>query len=365
LTGPPIAGQPSAAFAGLIGIVAPVSTFAKRDYLMNATRFPSEGNWAFCRFDSAEVPAVRLGFQKGGFNGGAVDRVPSPRYLQLHLEVMTRDGAILWLPSGIYAADSVVADPEAMDIELTHGSQCIFSLRGWPRMACDFRSSDGDLEVQLNFDLKSGVILPDCYLPYCLFAMWESMGNATGTVRFGDRTVAVNGKVFFDHTRILAAQHRVRARHMYVYTTLYLEDGSGLFGYHSADAMGQPIEEYCFGVFIDAEGNGRLLNDASLVHLALDEEGIAKSWKIRWRAPDLLLAADVEVQFSRILRCWGAPDVPVLRQEFSILPLVLDASVKIGFAKSARELKGKGLAEYFNANLWPADKAAITPGPNS
>jgi hypothetical protein len=273
---------------------------------------------------------------------------------------MTQDGAILWLPSGVYGADRVVSKHNALDIELRDGSLCIFSLRGWPSIACEFRSSDGDLEVRLSFELKVGVILPDCYLPHCLFAMLESMGDVTGSVHLPGRTVSVNGKVFLDHTRVIAKQHAVGARHVYVYTTLYLEDGSGLFGYHSLDGAGQRIKAYCFGVFIDAEGRGRLVKDTSLKHLVLDEDGIARGWEICWRSPDFLLVAAVAVQSSGILRCWGAPDAPKVRRDFSIIPLVLEASVKISSAKLTRKLKGKGLAEYFNADLWPADKAALT-----
>jgi hypothetical protein len=37
--------------------------------------------------------------------------------------------------------------------------------------------------------------------------------------------------------------------------------------------------------------------------------------------------------------------------------------VRISSAKLTKELKGKGLAEYFNADLWPADKAALASAP--
>ena len=60
----------SALFEGAVGETVPGSSVSKRDYLIDTASFPSEGNWAFCRFDSDEVPALRLGFQRGGFNGG-------------------------------------------------------------------------------------------------------------------------------------------------------------------------------------------------------------------------------------------------------------------------------------------------------
>jgi hypothetical protein len=119
-------------FEGAVGKTVPVSSVSKRDYLIDAARFASEGNWAFCRFDSDEVPALRLGFQRGGFNGGIFEREPSPAYLQLHLELMTRDGAILWLPSGVYPASHVTSDAGSMNICLDHDGRNIVSLQGWP-----------------------------------------------------------------------------------------------------------------------------------------------------------------------------------------------------------------------------------------
>lgn len=66
----------SATFDGPVGVVVPAASVSKRDYLIDADRYPSEGNWAFCRFESDEVPAIRLGFELGGFNPGPVAATP-------------------------------------------------------------------------------------------------------------------------------------------------------------------------------------------------------------------------------------------------------------------------------------------------
>jgi hypothetical protein len=345
-------------FDGAVGASGPAALVSKQDYLIDTSRFASEGNWAFCRFASDDVPAARLGFQRGGFNGGTLDRVPSPSYLQLHLELMTREGAVLWVPSGIYPAESVRTDQHAMDITLDHAGRQIFSMRGWPKIECHYRSVDGYAQADLYFDLKAVTVLPDSVLPQCLFAMWESMGDVSGSVRYADRTVAVNGKVFFDHTRVIPRRHPVVPRQMYVYTTLYFEDGSGLFGYHSIDARGQPIEDYCFGIYLDGAGNGRLLTDTDMTQLTLDEDGIANSWHMCWRAADFSIGTSITVERSRILKSWGARDAPQERRHYSIIPLVLDANAKVVHAGAARKLRGYGLAEYFNADLWPADASA-------
>jgi hypothetical protein len=349
----------SAVFEGSIGKAAAAISMAKGDYLIDPSRFPSEGKWAFCRFEGDEIPALRLGFQRGGFNGGIVQREPSPSYLQLHLEVMTREGAILWLPSGMYHADRVISDPLAMNIRFDHNGRNILRFQGWPTIECRVCSEDEELQADLQFVLEVVSVLPDCILPHCLFGMWESMGSARGTVRYRTRTVAVQGRVFFDHTRVVPRRHASASRHMYVYTTLAFEDGGGLFGYHSVDAQGHLIDGYCFSVYLDAEGNGQLLEDSALSRLRLDPDGIAKSWQVACTAPELSLLANVTARDSPIQRCWGSPGAPQTRKEFSIIPLVLDGSVHISASGQSRTLKARGLAEYFNADLWPADKAAL------
>jgi hypothetical protein len=244
-----------------------------------------------------------------------------------------------------------------------HAGQEIFSLAGWPDIECHFRSDDSYAQADLQFAIKTVTVLPDCILPYCLFAMWESMGEVTGSVRYGERTVAVSGKVFFDHTRIIPRRHSVTPRHMYVYTTLYFDDGSGLFGYHSLDAQGQAVAGYCFGVYLDVAGNSRLVRGTRLTRLVLDEDGIAKSWQLKWRDDHLSLAAEVTVQESNIFKCWGSPSAPKVRKNFSIIPLVLDSHARVTLLAEggSRALRGYGLAEYFNADLWPAAAAAGAP----
>jgi hypothetical protein len=251
----------SAAFDGPVGVAVPAASVSKRDYLIDADRYPSEGNWAFCRFESDDIPAIRLGFELGGFNPGPTAATPNRTYLQLHLEVMTREGALYWLPSGEYRALDVRLDPDRLDVRLESGDREVFRLQGWPEITCHFCSDDGELEVDLRFGLTTVSVLPDALLPHCVFAMWESMGRAHGQVRYHDRTIALDGTVFFDHPRVIERDHDVIPRQMYIYTTLRLEDGGGLFGYYAVDAQGRPVQDYCFSVYIDAAGNGHYLSD--------------------------------------------------------------------------------------------------------
>jgi hypothetical protein len=347
-------------FGGAVGETVSGSCVSKHDYLIDPTKFASEGNWAFCRFEGEEVPALRLGFQRGGFNAGPSERESNLTYLQLHLEMMTREGAILWLPSGMYPATYVISDSNSMDIRLDYNGQNIIRLQGWPTMECHFRSEEGDLQADLRFALKSVTTLPDCVLPHCLFAMWESMGEVSGEVRYKDRLFAVKGRVFFDHTRVIPRRHLIVPRQMYLYTTLYFEDGGGLFGYHSVDANGRLIDGYCFYVYLDPAGNGRFCEDVSMVRLIYDADDIAKTWEIAIQLHDCSLIVSVGARHSPVLRSWGSPSAPQTRREFSIIPLVLDGSARIEDLVGLRVLNAYGLAEYFNAELWPADQATMT-----
>lgn len=354
----------SAAFGGVVGVAIPASSVARRDYLVDASLYPSEGNWAFCRFENDEVPAIRLGFELGGFNPGAEDAAPKPTYLQLHLEVMTREGALFWLPWGQYSTEEVVSDPDRMDVRFEAGGREIFRLHGWPSISCHFQSDDGDLEVNLQFDLTSVSVLPDALLPHCLFAMWESIGRAHGEARYRDRTVPLDGTVFFDHPRVIERRHAVTPRQMYIYTTLRLEDGGGLFGYYALDTLGRRIEDYCFCVYVDPAGRGRLLPDGVLARLDLDEDDIARGWHLTWQDTEVALEADVTVRPGPILRSWGGPNAPQTRREFGFPPLVLDATVQIHERGATSVLRAWGLAEYFNADLAAADLARrVIPGP--
>ncbi len=356
----PVSSLPgSLAFSGAVGVTVAATQVPAHDRLLDPARFPSEGYWAFCCFESQTIPAVRLGFQRGGFNAGPKPCKLNPSYLQLHLEVMTREGALLWLPSGVYPAERVESAPNGFSIRLADTDHEIFEFNGWPQIQCRFRSEDDYLEVDLRFDLGSVTVLPDGILPYCVFAMFESMGNAQGTIRTGGQVTAVRGKAFVDHTRIIEQRNPVVARRMSLYTTLYFEDGSGLYGYYAVDANNRPIAAYCFGVFLNQDGQGRFLGDATLTQLALDQDRIARSWQLRYRLDGGAVEMAITVRPQPILRSWGSPTAPQRRHQFSILPLVLDCVAQfVGGDGTNRTLRGIGLSEYYDRDLWPIDPLA-------
>ncbi|MGH8231387.1 MAG: hypothetical protein ACRESY_06155 [Steroidobacteraceae bacterium] len=348
----------SQGFGAPIGVTRPATLMSAADFGFDFEQFSSEGAWAFCRFADSDIEAARIGFQCGAFDLSAAGPAPDRNFLQLHLEVLTREGAYLWLPSGRYSSEQVQREPGALHLSLGAAGQEIFSYRGWPTIECRMCSDDALLQAELKFRLQSTTVLPDGILPQCVFCMWESMGVVEGTIRHDQRSVPVRGTVFFDHTRIIRRRSDAPTRAMSLYTTLAFDQGGGLFGYWAVDEAGAPIRDYCFAVYLDAGGGGRLLTDVTLSQLLLDEDGIARSWQLELRDRDLALSVRLAAREHLIRRCWGAAHAPTRRADYSIIPLVLDGSAELRRGSHRTRLRGSGLAEYHDARRWRANSQA-------
>ena len=176
-------GRPSRAFQGNEGTTVPVAQFPKADYLADTERYKSEGNWAFCVFEGDDFLVARFGFQMGSFNITDVDSPPDKSLLQLHLELVTDEGGIIWVPSGQYVVENLSIARDELRIRLDSPDGMIFSIDGWPNSRWHFRSDNGELEIELEFTVSRVTTLPDCVLPYCVFAMWEVVADVSGRVR--------------------------------------------------------------------------------------------------------------------------------------------------------------------------------------
>ena len=345
-------GQPSRVFEGIVGRTSAAGNVAPSDYLIDRQRFDSEGDWAFCRFSSLEIPAVRLGYQIGSFDIGPEPGPQDASLLQLHLEVMTAEGGLLWVPTGRYPGELLESSSENKDVRLSVDGTEIMRISGWPQMSWRMRSDDGELEIALDVEVDTVTVLPDCLLPRSVFAMWETLGRARGHVTVGPQRFEVEGHMFFDHTRVLQVPHDVAPRRMYLYTTLALADGSGIFGYHAIDEHDRPLDYYCFGIHVDPLGQGTFLGRAHLTEMEFDADGLPSGWHLDWRSEELAVEASISVRPLPLVKGWGGPAAPRSRAEWPIFPLVLDGVTRVTRPGTVEELTGRGLAEYFDADTW-------------
>jgi hypothetical protein len=265
---------------------------------------------------------------------------------------MTADGAYLWVPTGRFGAGSLTTAEDAKAVRLELDGRELLAISGWPTMDWRVRSDDDELEVRLEVAARTVTVLPDCLLPHVVFGMWETSARARGEVRVGRRVHRVEGHVFYDHPRVLREHHDVLPRQRYLYTTLALEDGGGLFGYHAEDVSGGPIGYYCFGVAVDPDGRGTFLPRARMTALELDDDGIPRSWTLTWAGDGFVVDAEVRVRPIPLARGWGGPSAPTSRAGYVIFPLVLDATVVLRSDGQERTLTGAGMAEYYDAAAW-------------
>ena len=336
-------------FTGRVGQAVPPERFPPENLIINPAQWNSEGNWAFCVFpENDEVYAARFGFQRGSFDFTDFGGKPVENYLQLHVELLTKDGAVLWLPYGRFRAEQAITNAEIMDVRMAIDGRELFSLCGWPQQSWRFRSDDGEIGVDLKFDLFGAALLPDCLLPHNVFAMWAAAGRCAGRVWYGQRSWTVKGTVFHDHPRVKVQNNAVARRQWYIYTPLVFQDGSVLFSYYTEDEKKRRIDSYCFGLLFEPDGRAHWLPDAELLDLKFDADDLPVRWRLRWPKGLILEEAEVSVRPTTILKSWGAPGAPQTRRDFVYIPLVLEGRGR------RRSVEGKvvfltahGLAEYW------------------
>jgi hypothetical protein len=335
-------------FSGQVGKIILPRQFPVENYSIDESRYNSEGNWAFCRFFNEQVYAARLGFQRGAFDLRDYGVTPVDSYLQLHLELMMDEGAVLWIATGKYRPEQVALKKDPLDLRLAVGGKEIFRIQDWPDMRWHFQSDDGIIEADLEFDLLDVIILPDCLLQRNVFAMWLATGHVAGNVRFRDRNIPVEGVVFYDHPRITVTPNDVSPRQWYLYTPLFFQDGSILFSYYTVDDQERRVLGYSFGMYINANGDGRWLPSAQLFNLKFDQDGLPEMWQLAWQVGEFRLAVEVGVKPTNIQSIWGSPELPKTRSDFVYIPLVLDAVARVAQDGEERTLSGVGLSEYWH-----------------
>ncbi len=333
-------------------------TVAARDFplanvLMDPSRYDYEGNWAFCVFDSEEIPAARFGFGAGAFDlrDYGPGEAPSREFMLLQMEMMTREGAVLWLANCKYKASQILSDPRRMEVTLNDGARRILRISGWPTSLWQMSSDDGQAELEMEIAPESVTILPDQKLRRNLFAMWLTVGKAKGWLRYNGRRVAVKGTAFYDHPRTSLLQHKVPPLGRYLYMPIAFEDGSRVAAYHTVDATGRCVEDFCFALFISPDGRAQWLPGGAMPRLACDPNGFPTAWSANWLSPKWSLSLEATVRETGILKAWGSSGwgggaVPQTRAENRNLPLVFDCTARVTRYGRELTLRGKGMAEY-------------------
>lgn len=335
-------------FEGTIGEAVPAARFPVSNLLMDESRYDYEGNWAFCRFEGEEIVAGRFGFGRGAFDvhdyGGT--NPPDPSRMLLHIELMTREGAVLWLADGRYPASRIVSAKDRMEIRLEDGGRELFCIEGWPRMRWHMRSDDDEVEVHLGMEMKTTTILPDCVMPRNRFAMWLAIGAIECWARVGSRETTARGTVFLDHPRTTLERSGSPPFGFYLYTPILLEDGSTLAGYYCHDGHGHRVAEYSFGLHLDPSGRGTWLDCTELGAFAFDEDQQPRCWRQKWEARGLVIEVESVVRSASLRKVWGAADAPRTRRENMVFPLVFDSRLSIRDGGREERLRGGGLAEF-------------------
>jgi len=335
-------------FQGRIGQAVPAASFPSHNYTIADGQYDYEGNWAFCRFDNEKVMAARVGFGRGKFDWSDYG-VTSPidhSFLMPHIELMTSQGAVLWIGTGKFQAGQVRLATDTLGAELVTDQGRIFELTGWPHTDWKFESDDHEVAVDLETELRDVTILPDCVLRHNRFAMWLAVGRTTGTVRYGEETARVDGTMFFDHPRIRIEPHEVPPFGWFLYMPVRLADGAFLAAYYSEDGNGQRVDGYSFGFHVDAEGRSMWLGATVLSDLSFDDDNKPHTWQAEWRTDGVTVRARFAVQPTGIRRAWGAGSVPQTRRDNPNIPLVFDCELTIQEGAGENVVAGAGLAEY-------------------
>lgn len=343
-------GMCSPYFTGTIGETILPSAVPASNYLIDDARYDYEGNWAFCRFDDGEIFGARFGFGRGRVglqDYGSADEQPAS-FLMLHLEVMTRDGAWLWIGSQKYRAEEITLDPAHMAHTLAPGGNEILRIEGWPDMRWRMQSDDGALAVDMAVDVRNVTILPDCVMQHNLFAMWLAIARAAGEIRIGDRTRRVTGTAFYDHPRINVVEHDVPRFGWYLYTPTRFDDGSHLAAYYTIDSSGNRVDYYSCGLYVDAAGTATWLPEVTLQHFEIDDDRKPCAWTLQYAGDGLTFDVDARVRETAICRAWGTDAVAQSRRENTNMPLIYEVTADMRRDGDSAKLTGGGLAEYLS-----------------
>jgi hypothetical protein len=309
------------------------------------TRFDYEGNFAFCRFKSAEIYGARIGFGRGALDwrdyGGSEG--PDRSFLMVDVDVMAADGAVIWQSKGRFRAANTTISTTKCELRL--GNNNVFNLRGWPRSRWQFDTDDRYTSVHLTLDPLAVAILPEYVMPSNRFSMWLALCRVVGRVRLGTRTWRLKGTAHYDHPRISVEESGAAQFGWLIYAPISLSDGSYFSGYYTESKDGSAVEGQCYAwLFEPDSGRSTWFDRSEVRQLVLDNDGRPLAWRIAWIGEQESLEITSTVRPTAIARAWGNPGIGPTGADYNI-PFVYDCVAVIGSGPGARRVSGTGLGE--------------------
>lgn len=331
-------------YASPVGQSVAPELVSESDLLIDAAKYNYEGNFAVACFDDDRFLGARFGFGKGAvdLSDFGVAHTPDKSFVALHIELLTREGAALWLASGQYAADQIAVASDRIDMKLPG----VFEIAGYPQMHWRFNSADNDLEIDAQLSVRNLTVLPDSLTQHNLLAMWASVCDIRAKVRLGDDAGEVWGVAFHDRPRVLLRQNPVPTFGYRLYTPIRFDDGSTLIAFYTQDVRKNPVVNACFGVFHDAQGGAHFLPLARVLDLKLDLDRKPATWEQHLEGEGVVIDLSGRVQPLPIARAWGVLNVPQTRKAIANLPMLFNVSGTIRQGGQSRRVRGEGLAEY-------------------
>ena len=323
-------------------------SFPESNYVFAGREGVSDGDWFFCTFDHPDILGLRVGYQCGTIDRSDYGGGYQKDFLQLHMEIVTRDEILSWIASGKYPSQQVDSLSDPVGIMLQGEEKEIFRVEGWPNRKSDFKSDDGRLSVELSLDIPWVVLLPDFILTKIVFGMWWSAGPLRATVRLDGKQYDLSGYCFYDHARIACQVSKAESLGMYLYTPVRFDDGSVFLSYYAEDHQSKKIEYYSFGMLMSASGKAmEWYSLLDLVGITFDRDGIPATWELTATKSGSSINLKSNSYSPKEFSSWGFGDLPQGRSSYKYLPNLFTCNAVIQSGSDRISRKGSGMSEYY------------------
>ena len=94
-------------FVGQIAGKYSPESFPKENYFFAGAEGISDGNWLFATFDHPDILGLRVGYQCGSIDRSDYGGDYQKDFLQLHIEIVTKNELFSWIASGKHSSKQV------------------------------------------------------------------------------------------------------------------------------------------------------------------------------------------------------------------------------------------------------------------